>query len=287
MRLATRLEFKDYTELNEFHCPEGFSTESVRTLCESGKPLGLLWHTATEDEVNFALWFEDADVSVRGRVLCLVCEDLMRKFHPKRLVIQSCDALTMEALKGHRFYFRNRVWVRRTEPWRRLVSDRVFDSKGLIINQSLMTALPFGAFNTKDKGCGWIAAFNLFKLCHHEKTMQEVAEGLSSTSLLGERVGQPIQGLMYYLRKNDLPVKIAPVSQRLIIKKMKDSSAGILMYRHKHGAHYAAYETLDNGEIRFYNSVYGRINDHTTPEDFFKQRVRYALAVVYIKEDQV
>ena len=199
----------------------------------------------------------------------ITANHVIRTFHPKRIRTYSSDPRIKRIAPMSLFYPKGRIYMQEVEPWRYKISDSCFDPEGYIIHQGLMTPLPFGWFSTKDKGCGWIAAYNLLKLCGREQTMQETAEGLSSWGIAGEYFGENFFLLVFYLYRLGLPVKTA-YGKKGAIAMMKKSRCGILLYSHERGSHYSAYRVRSDGSCYFYNVIYGRSGYIQNPESFFK-----------------
>ena len=134
-----------------------------------------------------------------------------------------------------------------------------------------MESIPFGWFNTRDKGCGWIAAYNLLKLNGKTMLMKNVLAGLKRFAFIGNLLGQEKISLYFWLKKQGLSVHISAGTNAKIIKKMCASKSGILLYIHRTNAHYVAYEVLKDGKIQFYNAVYGKKNHITTASEFLSE----------------
>ena len=143
--------------------------------------------------------------------------------------------------------------------------------RGYIINQGRMESIPFGWFNTRDKGCGWIAAYNLLKLNGKTMLMKDVLAGLKRFAFIGNLLGQEKISLYFWLKKQGLSAHISVGTNAKIIKKMCASKSGILLYIHRTNAHYVAYEVLKDGRIQFYNAVYGKKNYITTASEFLSE----------------
>jgi len=157
------------------------------------------------------------------------------------------------------------------EEYRLQLENSVFDERGYIINQGKMVSIPFGWFNTRDKGCGWIAAYNLFKLNGKTMLMKDVLAGLKRFTFIGNLLGQEKISLYFWLKKQGLNAHISVGTNAKIIKKMCASKSGILLYIHRTNAHYVAYEVLKDGRIQFYNAVYGKKNHITTASEFLSE----------------
>jgi hypothetical protein len=194
----------------------------------------------------------EADALIAG-----LSNAVILRAHPRKLTAAADDALIRNALQHNLYYPKGRIMQRMVEPLRYQVADSTFDDQGYIIHQGNMKSIPFGAFDTAAKGCGWIAAYNLLKLNGMEHTMADVRRDLERIGLLGELCGQGFWSIGWYLRSQGLKVDAAVFSRALCLSAMAHSDSGILLYTHKKGAHYTAYQRTDSGLYHFYNAVYG------------------------------
>ena len=222
-------------------------------------------------KVDQILVYFPADTSYEEYPLERFLTQIIKEYHPAKLICPAAPRHSLPILSRNLFYPKGKDMQRIIEPWRYCISDKAFDPEGYIINQGLMASLPFGFFNTKDKGCGWISAYNLLKLCGKEKEMQEVARGLDSRAFFGEAMGQWVYTLYAYMKKQGLPVHMTHMAKVLCIQTMKKSSCGIFLYVHKRGSHYTTYRRIGENKFHFYNAVYGHANLETSAEEFMKQ----------------
>ncbi|MBR2794831.1 MAG: hypothetical protein IKE16_09310 [Solobacterium sp.] len=255
----------------------------VPELSASGEPLEKL--TLREDEriIAYAAVFKtsantcalvfrmekDETSKLLPHAFSIAANYVIRRYHPDKIRTFSTDPRIKRIAPDALFYPKGRVFIREVEPWRYKISDECFDQEGYIIHQGLMKPLPFGWFSTKDKGCGWIAAYNLLKLAGREQTMQETAEGLSRWGVAGEYFGENFFLLVFYLFRKGLQVKTA-YGKKACIALMKKSKYGILLYSYGTGSHYSAYRVRSDGSCYFYNVIYGRSGYVQNPESFFK-----------------
>lgn len=196
-----------------------------------------------------------------------------RKSAPSFILVRKPSAVMKTVLSGNLYFPRGRDMMRMEEGWRRNLPEIVFDDEGYLVSQGNMKDLPYGWFDTEHKGCGWISVYNLAKLSHHELFMQETAEALGDKALFGEAAGESIFRMYRFCRDMGLHVRFYTGFEPQIKKKMLASGCGILLYHHKYGAHYTAYQHLENDRFLFYNAVYGKRNDILSADDFFNTRV--------------
>lgn len=236
-----------------------------------------------EDEADISFYlsrgisFEDACGSLH-----MLSEMCIRRAHPKKIVC-CFDPKYVHVLQACEYYQKGTVYQKKIEPWRGRLKDTVFDQEGYIINQGAMEKIPFGWFTTDAKGCGWIAAYDLLKMCGREQTMQQTAEQLGRRALLGAVCGEPLHDLYLYLRWTGCGCSLSLPFDGDALKCMQKSRYGILLYTHKDGAHYTAYCSLSNGRKLFYNAVYGREDHEETAAEFLQHRELLPFAsVIYV-----
>lgn len=210
---------------------------------------------------------EDIDTELLHHAFAVAANDAIRSLHPSMLYSYSDDARMKTVFPRNLFYPKGTIYKRTVEPWRYRIPDSCFDREGFLINQGQMNGLPFGWFSTRDKGCGWIAAYNILKLNGREQTMEETARGLSRLDPSGELFGENYFKLFFYLRRRDLPVKAA-IGRRAVRKAMAMSRNGILLYSQKRGSHYCSYRIRHDGSIYLFNAVYGKNRHRITIDEF-------------------
>lgn len=200
----------------------------------------------------------------------LLINRIIVRDHPERILYKGSDAETIRALKHNLFFPKGKVLQRLVEGYRYAVKDSVFDSEGYIIHQGLTEVLPFGFFSSRDKGCGWIAAYNILKMNGMERTMFECADEIGSDDFLGELFGHSIYGLYAWLKKQGLDVHMTHMVKEMCLQRIKSSACGIFLYFHRRGSHFVAYRKVGDNLFRFYNAVYGRDNLEMSVEEFTK-----------------
>ena len=180
------------------------------------------------------------------------------------------------------FYPKGTIYKRVVEPWRYWIKDRCFDKEGYIIDQGAIQEIRFGARTTQEAGCGWIAAYNFFKLNGQEKTMHDIVRGLTRFGF-GELNGENFLNLFLFLKRGNLPVRIT-FGKKAAIERMRESSSGILLYSTRlFAGHYVCYKKMDDGRCCFYNAVYGKTNDLCDPETFIERNVNgFTVILIYI-----
>ena len=214
---------------------------------------------------------EKISLSDANELVAVLLEAYIRRYHCNRIVFHTEDEQLVHAYHANAVRYEHHQFIYDVEEYRLQLENSVFDERGYIINQGKMESIPFGWFNTRDKGCGWIAAYNLLKLNGKTMLMKDVLAGLKRFAFIGNLLGQEKISLYFWLKKQGLNAHISVGTNAKIIKKMCASKSGILLYIHRTNAHYVAYEVLKDGRIQFYNAVYGKKNHITTASEFLSE----------------
>lgn len=254
-------------------------------LLDDQRAVGICSASKEGGTVHLSLFFEEScSIETRRRLIMVIDQKLERICRPDFILCETESQKSREALKGCLYFKSGRKLKRPAEDWRKQLPQSCFDDAGYLINQGAMKDLPYGWFSTVEKGCGWIAVYNLMKWYGKEPFLKETAEGLAEHAILGEVGGENIANMYQYLRKHQIPVQMRPGISRTLIPLMQKSRAGILLYNHPHGSHYAAYEKIDAEHFHFFNAVYGRREDVLSLSDFYRTRVMIpAGTVLYLK----
>lgn len=202
----------------------------------------------------------------------------------KRIFIDGISFQYEKIMNGCGFYRYGRQYKKRIEVFRNLLSASAFDECGFIINQSFASCIPFGYFNSREKGCGWIGAYNLLRYCNVSENMQDIIKELEKNSLSGKVFGQSVFQLTSFLHKR-LPVHLTLPYRSEVIKRSKEAACGLLLYSHSHGSHYVFFHRVDQSTFHFYNGVYGRRKHLASMEEYLNQYSILPFArLIYIKE---
>lgn len=269
---GAELRYQAFDEKNRLRISDDFfdSAEESGYLIHDADAVGYYKIRYQEEVPVLAIVLEEEIPFLEAcEQVALLSETCMRKYHPDRILFEKEPAY-IHVMNACLYYDKGNYLQRKTEPWRKQLPDGVFDPSGFIIHQGAMSAIPFGWFNTMAKGCGWIAAYNLLKMCGMEQTMQTTAEELGRCVLLGGVAGQELYTMLLYLHRKGLNCKLSLSFDASAVSCMKKSRFGILLYSHKQGAHYTAYRNLGNGRFLFYNAVYGRVNHVEGIEEFLQ-----------------
>ena len=283
------------------------ASESKPMLCRESVPAKLFVFTQNEPEITVDVKDGETKIGTAsfypdeyGRVMMDllfesgVKEEAMRRGVDSLVYFAECNWQPLEIISFARneimkrifmatlFYPKGTVYRRAVEPWRYKIKDRCFDKEGYIIDQGAIHDIRFGVRSTQENGCGWIAAYNFFKLNGKEKTMQDIVKGLTRFGF-GELHGENFLNLFLFLKRGNFPVRIT-FGKKSAIERMRNSSSGILLYSTRlTSAHYVCYKKTDDGRCRFYNAVYGKANDVCDPETFIKQNLKgFSVILIYI-----
>lgn len=283
---ASKLRYQAYDHENRLLVSDDFFTDAAEAgyFIKDADAVGYYCILKQNDVPLIHIYFNDSICFEDAyRALSMLSEACIRRYHPAAILALH-DQRNLHLLQASCYYQKGKYYQKKIEPWRYTLNDAVFDEEGYIINQGAMDKIPFGWFNTMRKGCGWIAAYNLLKMCGHEQTMQETAEALSKYTLLGGMMGQELYTLLVYLRRKGLNCWTSLSLDSSALKCMDESRYGILLYTHTQGAHYTAYRNLGSHKMQFYNAVYGQVNHIESGEDFLKKRELFPFSsVLYVK----
>lgn len=238
-------------------------------LIDHADAIGVYAYRREEDTVFLSLYLTDPASLSSLHLVQRLLENIFRKEREKKVVVKDGSQYG-RLLSGCGFYPKGQAFQKIYEPWKFVVPDACFDEEGYLINQGRMEKIPFGWFNTRDKGCGWIAAYNFLRLLGKETDMQEIEQSLSRHSLLGKAAGQEIGSLYLWLNRK-VPCHYTYKFKKNLARTMAQSQCGILLYVHSQGAHYVAYKNLKNGTFHFYNAAYGK-KDHEEKAESFLER---------------
>lgn len=251
---------------------------------ENGKELTVLSVQKNDPQLNLMADNTFMNQADSLRYLQYINEQLTVQYHPESILFQNAEPRYHRILNGCAYYAKGHDFLRKTDPWRLRLKDRVFDEYGYIIDQGRMQDIPFGWFSTREKGCGWIAAYNLLRLNGIELPIDQVVKELSDKAFLGEVIGADIYTLHRYLRKKGIPVHLTFPLDADSLPKIQKSRSGIILYHHAYGAHYCAYEKTEDNRLHFYNAVYGRRYHYDTLQHFMKtfEFLPFTMAIVVL-----
>ena len=124
-------------------------------LCHDEKIIGIEGHFHRDGVVDssFALT-EKISTQDAVDLIAVLLETYIRRYHCVRIIFHTNDEQLVHAYRANAVRCENHQFVYDVEPYRLQLENDVFDERGYIINQGKMESIPFGWFNTRDKGCG-------------------------------------------------------------------------------------------------------------------------------------
>lgn len=262
---------------------EDFLTEyeggMVRLIRHDSIPCGLI-NVRPQDKDAILRIFFAPKTDQRRKLLAVVTERIIRLMHPEKIIIEQIDETLFPVYESNSYRREGDTYVKVIEPWRAILNDAVFDDEGFIINQGRMKEIPFGWFDTKAKGCGWISAYNLLKMNGMETKMEVCAHGLEKHSMMGKLMGQNLFTLFIWLKQQGLNVKMSLPVNGAALKMINETDSGIILYTHSRGAHYVTYRKLNASHVQIFNAVYGKRNHVMKASEFLKKYPLFPTTVV-------
>lgn len=219
------------------------------------KKIASFYITIHEHECDFEITY--LDYSDMYELFNRIYQFIINRYRFEKVIYKGNKKEVRHILLQLAFYPKGKILQRVTDPYRLLCKKNTFNEEGLIIKQDNTDVIPFGLFNSKDKGCGWIAAYNLLQINHFNPEIYDVTSNLSKDDLFFSAFGESVFSLYAYLKKK-LDVRFASLPEKLLVKKINDSREGILLYYHKRGAHFTMYRKVNENEFEFINAIYGK-----------------------------
>lgn len=227
----------------------------VYSIYRAQNRLGTLKARKENDIVYFDL---NSSLRNKNQMLKETKEFLIKEYKPKKLIIRPTVKTMFPYLKNQGFYPIGLSFQYIVDPYRLVMNDKVFDEEGFIIDQGKLEIIPYGLFNSKDKGCGWIATYNLMHALDKNPRITDILSSLTKYDPLFEALGTSIFTINRYLKEKGIKLNYTIGSNKKIASTIENSTHGILLYYHRHGAHFTMYRRLKSGKYEFFNVVYGR-----------------------------
>lgn len=219
------------------------------------KKVASFYITIHEHDCDFEITY--LDYSDMYELFNRIYQFIINRYRFEKVIYKGNKKEVRHILLQLAFYPKGKILQRVTDPYRLLCKKNTFNEEGLIIKQDNTDVIPFGLFNSKDKGCGWIAAYNLLQINHFNPEIYDITSTLSKYDLFFSAFGESVFSLYAYLKKK-LDVRFASLPEKLLVKKINDSREGILLYYHKRGAHFTMYRKVNENEYEFINAIYGK-----------------------------
>lgn len=163
------------------------------------------------------------------------------------------------------------------------MNPKALSPDGYIIGQNLLGDLRYGLLGSDRNGCGWISCYNALKMLGDPRPAEEIAADFQKGLLFGGLLGTNVLALVWYLSREGHQVHVSlfpPHFERLA----RGAGANILMYWHKRGAHFAAFQR-EGGLFHFYNAAYGNANDLQSLPEFLRRHSILPVAVLISADD--
>ena len=184
------------------------------------------------------------------------------------LVLHIHNEILQDKMEDHGFLHTGNTYCKIKDPVCTYLSDKSVNPHGYIIHQGQLS-IPFSIYTIKDKGCGFIATYNLLRTLHIP-FLHMFEEHLRFKGKFG-----------ISFRRIQLVLETYGVSSQVLTGKkeiLSKATTGILLYFHSQGAHYVMYTKLGT-RYRFYNAIYGRREDMRTMKEFIDSEALFRFAV--------
>ena len=168
------------------------------------------------------------------------------------------------------------------------IAPEAYSRDGYLINQGLLTGVSFGRRLASETGCGFIACYNFLHFMGEKTPALKVARQMERLLLWGGMIGSHPLAVWWYLHRRGYRFRAAFTRRgtERLLRRSPGRTAGIIAYRHRKGAHFAAFIREDGGErLRFLNAVYGAEDDRQTMQEFFDKRVSFPLCMTILWRD--
>lgn len=254
----------------------------VKYILSKDNQLGNIVELKNSDNDSFKYSLEENETNVTVKILsykemedsfhdiAFLTERIIKKNHPNKIIIQA-DKNLIQPLQANAYYPKGDIFQHLVDPYRKTITDSVFDEEGYIIDQGSLSNIAFGWFDTAQKGCGWIAAYNLLKMNGVPIQIKTLITDLEKHNFLGKLMGENIFWLVVYLKKKLNHVSVSLPGYSSCMNLLKQCDSGILAYTHSKGAHYASFSKIEDNKVHFYNAVYKKRNHIVNLDDFMKQ----------------
>ena len=165
------------------------------------------------------------------------------------------------------------------------IEPKAYSRDGYLINQGLLKGLSYGRRLASETGCGFVACYNFLHFMGERTPALKVARQMERLLLGGGWIGtHPLAvGWNRHCRGYRLRVAVSRGGTERMLERSPARTAGIIAYRHRKGAHFAAFVREDGDEkLRFLNAVYGAENDRQTVGEFFERRAAFPLCMTLV-----
>ncbi len=147
--------------------------------------------------------------------------------------------------------------------------DKALSTDGFIITQRLMKGFQYGSISSDMNGCGWIAAYNLFRGLGYSYNYEQVYEEMNKILPYKGMLGTPTKTLRNYIKSKNISITNT-IWKKPTIKASKQCKVGIIRYLEGFEPHYVTFLRIDEDKFRFLNAKEGKEDYILTMEQFIK-----------------
>lgn len=147
-----------------------------------------------------------------------------------------------------------------------------FSDDGYIIDQRFTKSFAYGKWTSDYNGCGWIAVYNLFKVCGRDVTPEGICASMNKILPYRGSRGTPVATLESFFAKNAFPYKKI-TGKKNFLRALPDYNAGIIRYMEKTAPHYIAFTRISDSQYRFFNAEEGRKEHICTMQEFLDKHI--------------
>lgn len=213
----------------------------------------------------------------------LVYEYLVKR---KKEAMEICASHSelISVLPSHLFRKVEGHWIRRTDPFLKIVPFQAMNPHGYLIHQGLLKEIVFSSYSLARKGCGMLAVYNLLKLMHREERGDLLLSLFEEKVRFHGRFGISMKAICSVLTRYEVTLEMDSGFCGHLEPVLENSGCGILWYLHTSGAHYVAYRTLGK-RMLVYNADYGKQEQICTFATFLKTHALTGFSsVLYVKK---
>ena len=198
------------------------------------------------------------------------------------LVLRIHNEILQDKMKGHGFLHTGNTYCKVKDPVCTYLSDKSVNPHGYIIHQGQLS-IPFSIYTIKEKGCGFIATYNLLRTLHIPFSPEHLLHMFEEHLRFKGKFGISFRRIQSVLETYGVSSHVLTGKKEILSK----ATTGILLYFHSQGAHYVMYTKLGT-RYRFYNAVYGKREDIRTMKAFIDSQALFRFAVaINIKGDSL
>lgn len=151
-----------------------------------------------------------------------------------------------------------------------------------IVDQRELCRVKYGGYMSDYDGCGWIAVYNTLLTLGETPDRDALISDFERHGLvLGGKLGTNAFYVRRYLKKRGYICRFFLRGKKL--RRCADSfDAGILLYLHRHGAHYISVRPLGDGKLQVFNDIMGS-QDDVREADALARGVGFMSAYLMVK----